>query len=98
MLTVIQDEYERFLEHDGQPIVMLNLLHADGGRERYSDYLSACMVAPAPKLRINVGPLDQGRGRLTRQSSGVARVHYPGLASHPQHELAPANAGRILAP
>ena len=44
MLTVIQDQFERFLEEDdGQPIVMLNLLRfqADDGRERYSDYLAA---------------------------------------------------------
>src|SRR5260221_14174086 len=44
MLTLIQDQFERFLEDDGgQPVVMLILLrfHADGGRERYSDYLSA---------------------------------------------------------
>ena len=83
MLTLIQDPFERFLaEDDGEPIVMLNLLrfHAEGGKERYSDYLSAAgpLVARYGAEIVYVGdglaPLSAEDGQAW---DAMALVRYP---------------------
>ncbi|RAX40363.1 DUF1330 domain-containing protein [Rhizobium tropici] len=83
LIKVTAADIDRFLaEDDGQPIVMLNLLRfkADGGRQRYLDYLA--MAGPIV-ARYGAEILFAGDGATAlcaepgQSWDAVALVRYP---------------------
>lgn len=83
MLTLIPDEFERFLEKDdGKPVVMLNLLrfHQQGGRERYADYLAVAQPIVA-RFGAEILFVGDGLPALSAEAGqawdAVALIRYP---------------------
>lgn len=98
MIKVTADNIDRFLaEDDDQPVVMLNLLRfqADGGKQRYLDYLA--MAGPIV-ARYEAEILFAGDGATAlcaepgQSWDAVALVRYPKRAAFVEMIADPAYA------